>query len=52
MRDGLFEMNTTVLCPDGKYAEVISDDGKTTKVWKEGIHKEYPTKLLIRVSDR
>lgn len=46
------EQDSTVLCPDGKYATVISDNGKTTKVWKDGIHKEYPTKLLIRVSDR
>jgi len=46
------EKNTTVLCPNGEYATVISDDGKTTKVWKDGIFKEYPTKLLTRVSGR
>ena len=46
------EINSTVLCPDGNYATVISDNGKLTKVWKDGIFKEYPTKLLIKVSDR
>jgi len=50
--DNTFEMDTTVLCPDGKYATVISSDEQITKVWKDGIHKELPTKLLLRVSDR
>ena len=47
-----FEISSTVICPDGAYALVISSEKKITKVWKEGIHKEFPTKLLIRVSDR
>ena len=47
-----YEINATVICPDGKYASVISSEEKITKVWRDGIHKEFPTKLLIRVSDR
>lgn len=47
-----YEVGSTVLCPDEKYASVISSNEKITKVWKDGKHKEFPTKLLIRVSDR
>jgi hypothetical protein len=49
----IYEIGETVICPDGRYAQVLASNSLTTKVRIfELVQKDYPTKILIRVSDR
>lgn len=51
--DDTYEVGSTVICPDGQYAQVLSSNEKTTKVNIFGlVQKDYPTRILIKVSDR